>query len=108
MQELLLHLMKQAVEHRTTKSWDVSILNACDQIRRLNKRRKAGGWYLSDHELYEALEEVYDTALRRASLAACEGIHTAEQLAAMHERHQVLHDAWAKIRHTQYEHDSSN
>ena len=42
MQVLLLHLMKQAIEHRTTKSWDVSILNACDQIRRLNKRRKAG------------------------------------------------------------------
>jgi hypothetical protein len=98
MQVLLLHLIKQAVERRTTKSWDVSILNACDQILRLNKRRKAGGWYLSDHELYEALEEVYDTALRRASLEACEGIYTTEQLAAMHERHQVLHDAWAKVR----------
>ena len=108
MQVLLLHLIKQAVEHRTTKSWDVSMLNACDQIRRLNKRRKAGGWYLSDHEIYEALEEVYDTALRRASLEACEGIYTAEQLAAMHERHQVLHDAWAKIQHTQHEHDSTD
>jgi hypothetical protein len=107
MQVLLLQLMKQAIEHRMTKSLDVFILNACEQIRRLNKRRKAGGWYLSDHELYEALEEVYDTALRRASLEACEGIYTAEQLAAMHERHQVLHDAWAKIRHMQHEHDSS-
>ena len=108
MQVLLLHLIQQAVEHRTTKSWDVSILNACDQIRRVNKRRKAGGWYLSDHEIYEALEEVYDTALRRASLEACEGIYTAEQLAVMHERPQVLHDAWAQIRHTQQEHDSSD
>jgi hypothetical protein len=101
MQIVLLHLIKQAVEQRTTKSWEVSILNACDQILHLNKRRKAGGWYLNDHELYEALEEVYDTALRRASLEACEGIYSAEQLAAMHERHQVLHDAWSKIRHTQ-------
>jgi hypothetical protein len=107
-QVVLLHLIKQAVEHRTTKSWNVSILNACDQIRRLNKRRKAGGWYLSDQELYEALEEVYDTALRRGSLEACEGIYTAEQLETMHERHQVLHDAWATIRPTQQEHESSN
>ena len=98
MQVLLLHLIKQAVEQRTTKSWDVSILNACDQIRRLNKRRKAGGWYLSNQELYEALEEVYDAALRRASLEACEGVYTAAQLAVMHERRQVLHDAWDKIR----------
>lgn len=102
MQVLLLHLIKQTVEQRTTKSWDVSVLNACDQIQRLNKRRKAGGWYLSNDELYEALEEVYETALRRASLEACEGIYTAEQLAAMHERHQVLHDAWDKIRPMQH------
>ena len=101
MQVLLLHLIEQAVEQRTTKSWDVSILNACDQILRLNKRRKAGGWYLSEDEIYEALEEVYDTALRRASLEAWEGIYTAAQLAAMHERQQVLHDAWAKIRPAQ-------
>jgi hypothetical protein len=43
-----------------------------------------------------------------ASLEVCEGIYTAEQLAAMHERYQVLHDAWAKIRHLQQEHNSSD
>ena len=61
---------------------------------------------------YEAalalLNEMEAMALRRASLEACEGIYTAEQLAAMHERHQVLHDAWAKIRHLQQEHNSSD
>ena len=98
MEILLLHLIKRAVEHRTTKSWDASILNARDQILRLNKRRKAGGWYLNEHELYEALEEVYDTALRRAALEAFEGIHTAEQLTAMHDRAQVLEKAWATVR----------
>jgi KaiC/GvpD/RAD55 family RecA-like ATPase len=98
MQVLLLHLIKQQVEHRTTKSWDISILNACDGILRFNKRRKAGGWYLTDHELYEALEETYDTALRQASLEAFEGTYTPEQLASRHDRTRVLEEARVKIR----------
>jgi hypothetical protein len=43
---LLLHLIKQQAEKRTTRSWDTSIFNAVKQIQRTNKRRKAGGQYL--------------------------------------------------------------
>ena len=48
---LLLHLIKQTAEKRSTKSWDVSIRNSCRQIERTNKRRKAGGYYLQDSEI---------------------------------------------------------
>ena len=37
---LLLHLIKQDAEQRTTSSWDVSIENAVSQIRDTNKNQK--------------------------------------------------------------------
>ena len=40
---LLLHLIKQRAEQRTTRSWDLSIRNAARQIARVNKRYKSGG-----------------------------------------------------------------
>jgi hypothetical protein len=43
MKILLTHLIKQAVERRSTRPWDVSIRNAVDEIVTRNKRRKAGG-----------------------------------------------------------------
>ncbi|NEQ12218.1 MAG: DUF29 domain-containing protein, partial [Moorea sp. SIO4E2] len=42
---LLLHLIKQEVEKRTTRSWEFSIYNASKNIKRVNKRRKSGGYY---------------------------------------------------------------
>ena len=44
---LLLHLIKQQAENRTTRSWGVSIRNAVREIKRENKRRKTGGYYLT-------------------------------------------------------------
>ena len=44
---LLLHLIKQQAEKRTTRSWDVSIRNSVRQIQHSNKRRKANGNYLT-------------------------------------------------------------
>src|SRR5438552_9133960 len=46
MEVLLVHLIKQITEKKTTKSWEVSIRHALRQIVKINKRRKAGGWYL--------------------------------------------------------------
>jgi len=42
---LLIHLIKQKVEKRSTRSWDLSIYNSITQIRRANQRRKAKGTY---------------------------------------------------------------
>ena len=65
---LLLHLIKQQAEQRTARSWEVPIQNAIDGVKRVNKRRKAGGYYLSPDELQESIEEIFPTALRQASL----------------------------------------
>ena len=46
---LLLHLIKQQAENRTTRSWEVSIRNSVLEIQKKNKRRKAGGVYLNQN-----------------------------------------------------------
>ena len=38
---LILHLIKQKAENRTTKSWDLSIRNSIRGIQTKNKRRKS-------------------------------------------------------------------
>lgn len=77
---LLVHLLKRAVEKRTTRSWDLSIYNACREIRRRNKRRKAGGYYLTSEELAECLEEAYPDAVRKAATEIFEGQLSTNEL----------------------------
>jgi len=97
LQVLLLHLIKQRVEHRTTRSWDVSIRNASDAIRRVNKRRRSGGSYLDDAELAEAIDEVLPSALRQASLEAFEGRHDEAELAALLKIDELKQDTLSII-----------
>jgi hypothetical protein len=97
MEILLIHLIKQTAEKRTTRSWDVSLRNSLRQIIRINKKRKAGGWYLTDAELVDALEAAYASALDSASLEAFEGRYTAEELDAMIEKTDVLKTAFERI-----------
>ena len=87
---LLLHLIKQSAEQRSTSSWDVSICNAIFSIHRTNKRRKAGGNYLSDRELKEILEDAYDRALDNARLEAFGGAYDAIALGKMVNQSEIL------------------
>jgi hypothetical protein len=93
MELVLLHLVKQQAEQRTTRSWELSIRLSCNRVQRLNKRRKAGGWFLTTEELQEALEEVYDDAVARAAFEAFDGKYTPEELAAMVNRPMILQQA---------------
>jgi len=99
MRVLLVHLIKQVAEQRSTRSWEDSITESLDRIIMLNKRRKAGGYYLDDATLAEALAETYPSALRRAAREAFEGTYTAEQLTAMIDREALLKDALQRIQH---------
>jgi hypothetical protein len=80
---LLVHLIKQQAEKRTTHSWDVSIRNAIDAITRINKRRKSGGYYLNQTEIEEILLEAFDRALDNAALEAFGGIYDGSTLRNM-------------------------
>jgi len=97
MEVLLIHLIKQAAEKRTTPSWDVSIRNSLRQIAKINKRRKTDGWYLTNEELLEALESAYESALDSASLEALGGKHTPEEIGARVDRPEILRLAFEEI-----------
>jgi len=97
MEILLIHLIKQRAEQRTTRSWELSIRTSCRRIQRLNKRRKTAGWILTSAELYEALDEIYDDAMDRAAFEAFEGQYATSELAAMVNRQEILTQALALI-----------
>ncbi|MGI0481781.1 DUF29 family protein [Geminocystis sp. CENA526] len=90
---LLLHLIKRQVEKRTTRSWDLSIENSVDEIQKTNRRRKAGGTYLSSEELREALMDSYRIALAKASAEAFEGRYSSKELAQMIDFDRLITDA---------------
>lgn len=77
---LLIHLIKQEAEGRTTSSWDRSIFNSVKYINRTNKRRKAGGYYASLEVLRQIIDEAYDHALTDASFEAFEGKLNVDEL----------------------------
>ena len=70
-----------------------------DRIVMLNKCRKAGGYYLDDATLGDALAETYPSALRRAAREAFEGVYTVEQLAAIVDQETLLKTALQQIQY---------
>ncbi|MDQ3013687.1 MAG: DUF29 family protein [Acidobacteriota bacterium] len=90
---LLLHLIKQRAEKRSTRSWEVSIQNALDSISDTNQRRKAGGHFLHTDELRDAIARHYQRALRRASLEAFEGNYTVAEFAKLVDEDQIKSQA---------------
>lgn len=94
---LLMHLIKQQAEQRSTRSWETSIFNSIKQIQRSNKRRKANGYYLTPAELLETLEDAYESALKQAALEAFEGRYESAELGKMVDRDQIIQGAIALI-----------
>ncbi|MFB2898464.1 DUF29 family protein [Aerosakkonemataceae cyanobacterium BLCC-F50] len=94
---LLLHLIKQQAEKRTTRSWEVSIRNSVREIQRENKRRKAGGYYLTPEELNEILEEAFLNAIDEASLEVAEGLYETEELAKLVDKAEIIDRALTLI-----------
>ena len=94
---LLLHLIKQQAENRTTRSWEVSIRNSVLEIQRENKRRKAGGYYLTPEELLETLAEAYLNATNEASLEVEEGRYEAQELEKLVNREEIINRALTLI-----------
>ncbi|MEC4984586.1 MAG: DUF29 family protein [Oscillatoria sp. PMC 1068.18] len=94
---LLLHLIKQQAENRSTRSWDVSIRNSVREIQRKNKRCKAGGYYLTSAELRETLAEAYLNAIDEASLEVEGGRYLTEELANLVNREDTINSAFNLI-----------
>ena len=96
---LLLHLIKQQAEQRTTRSWNLSIRNATRDIIRSWKRRKFGGYYLSEEELAAAVAETFPDALGAATQEAFGGAYSEKQLAAMIDPRRIAEEALRRLLH---------
>jgi len=94
---LLLHLIKQQAENRTTRSWEVSIRNSVREIQRENKRRKARDYYLAPEELLEILAEAYLNAIDEATLEVEEGRYESEELEKLVNREEIINRALVLI-----------
>ena len=90
---LIMHIVKQEVEQRTTRSWDLSIAEAVDRIHDSNSRRKSRGVYLQESELRESLESKFHHALRRAAAEIHEGKFTAKELAHLVQEQAIIDKA---------------
>jgi hypothetical protein len=94
---LLIHLIKQKAENRTTKSWELSIRNSIRGIQTKNQRRKAGGTYLNTDELRLAISEAYTEAVDRASSEVEEGRYEPHELAKLVNRQEICDRAMILI-----------
>ena len=90
---LLVHLIKQIAEQRTTRSWDFSIYNSLKSIKRINERKRSRGVYANEEQLVEIIEDAFDIALRKSSLEAFGGIYTGDQLLKKINASEIKHQA---------------
>ena len=95
---LLIHLIKQEAEQRTTSSWERSIYNSVKYINKTNKRRRSGGCYASNEMLQEIIDEAYDHALTEASFEAFEGKMSPQNLGEKVNSAHIKQDALDKIK----------
>lgn len=90
---LLIHLIKQNAEKRSTRSWEASIRNSVYRINYINKRRKAGGYYCTADELKEIIDDAWPTALLKASFEAFEGRYDDDELARKTDEEQIKRES---------------
>ena len=94
---LLMHLIKQKAEQRTTSSWNRFISNSVKGINKTNKCRKSGGYYAKPELIATMLAETFDDAIEKASYEAFEGKLSIEELAMKINRQDIISKAIALI-----------
>ena len=77
---LLMHLIKESIAQRTTRSWQNSIRLALHQIEHHNKRRKAGGYYVPAEDMPQLVAEAMETAIIAASTEVLDGTLSPEEV----------------------------
>ena len=94
---LLLHLIKQQAEKKTTRSWEASIKESLYRIKKINKRHKAKAFFADKDTLKDILTEAFPIALLRASLETFEGKHSADELEKIVNKDQIIEKALTLI-----------
>ena len=87
---LLIHLIKNQLEQRLTNSWAASIRGSLVEIKKLNLKDNKTSFYVMEKDWLLMLEEVFEIAIRDASLEVFNGVYTSFQVADMLDIHQVI------------------
>jgi hypothetical protein len=90
---LLVHLIKQSIENRTTRSWTLSINNSIREINKINRRKKSGGFYADSDELLEILNDSYNYAIQRASFEIYDGRYDDKELSKILDKPYIINQA---------------
>lgn len=94
---LLLHLIKQRAEEKSTVSWDVSIDNSLKHIYLTNHRRTASGVYVAAEDMQELIGKEFRYALRAAALEAFGGSFSPDKLLLRFDAETLKADALRMI-----------
>jgi len=97
MHVLLVHLIKQHAEKKTTSSWNRSVDFSLRGISKSNKRRSSGGFYLKSQDLEDAIEESFNYALVDASEEAFGGAYDKKILREMIDVEAIKKEALLSI-----------
>ncbi len=97
MEIMLIHLIKRDAENRITRSWTNSINHSVLQIKRVNKRRKSGGFYMDNHDLMETLHEAFELALPQAAEEAFDGALSDVELLEKFDKNKIIAEAMRLI-----------
>jgi hypothetical protein len=87
---LLIHLIKNQVEHRLTNSWVASIANSVRGIKKLNFKNNKTSYYINASEWEPFLEDKLEATIREASREVLEGKLSRAQLNKRVDREQIL------------------
>ena len=94
---LLIHIIKQQAEKRSTLSWENSIDYSLDGIGATNERKKSGGHYLQDEEIQHSIERILPSAIKWAAKEAFGGAFNAKILSEMIDNEAIKQEALDKI-----------
>lgn len=87
---LLIHLIKNQVEQRLTKSWAASIRGSIREIQKLNLQDNKRAYYIKLDEWQNPLEDEYEAAIRDASVEVMNGVYSEIELLEMVDKEQVI------------------
>ena len=90
---LLVHLIKQKAEKRTTSSWNRSVNHSVRGVISANKRRSSGGHYLKVRELEDAIDEAFGFAMKEATDEAFGGVYTIKVISEMIDQDAIKKEA---------------
>ena len=94
---LLIHMIKESIEQRTTRSWQNSLRLALHQIEHHNKRRKAGGYYVPAEDMPQLVAEALETAIIAASTEVLGGTLSPEEVEERIDRGALVAQAMRSL-----------